>query len=118
MPEETKKRGKNRSEQLANAEIDRRLAEAIKERTKLHKAVSRMMSAQERLSRVEQEINSLVQLRQRLNGSMPELPATPVPFEGFPIQEMPAGISSIPTRQPKATTENVAQKIAQEGGFL
>lgn len=128
-PKKRRGRKPNHSDSQANAQIDQRLAEAIKERTKLHSAVSRLYSAQERLSRVEQEINSLVQLQQRLSGqSAPSLPApltpesfmvpgtvTPSPF----TNDIPPGIGSIPAgpRQPKPTTANAGPSVAKEGGF-
>lgn len=126
MPDEAprKRRKANHTDSEASTQIDHRLAEAIKERTKLHAAVSRLYSAQEKLSRIEQEINSLVQLRQRLNGSdvtaIPsgypvQTPPSTVPF--MPSTDVPAGVGSIPARQPKPTTANAGPAVAKEGGF-
>ena len=133
MPESEapkKRRSKpNHSDQLANAEIDRRLAEAIKERTKLHKVVSRLISSQERLGRVQQEINELVQLQQRLNGvvessnpmqSMTLLGGMVPPPSGYAghATDIPPEVGSIPApRQPKPTTANMGPDVKREGGF-
>jgi hypothetical protein len=134
MPENeappTRKPRSNGLTQLANEQIDRRLAEAIKERTKLHSQVSRMIYAQERLSRVEQEINSLVQLQQRLKGNgtsatspemiiaQPHPPFAEISYAGHNA-ELPSGIGSIPSgpRQPKPTTANAGPALSKEGGF-
>lgn len=143
MPENeappTRKPRSNGLTQLANEQIDRRLAEAIKERTKFNSQVSRMIYAQERLSRVEQEINSLVQLQQRLKGNgtsatspemiiaQPHPPFAEISYatSTLPVRltghnaELPLGIGSIPSgpRQPKPTTANAGPALSKEGGF-
>ena len=130
MPDEAprKQRKTNHTDSEASTQIDHRLAEAIKERTKLHAAVSRLYSAQEKLSRVEQEINSLVQLRQRLDGTVTAAEIQRMPTGIWPASnvstyapgaDMPAGVGSIPAnpRQPKPTTANAGPAVAKEGGF-
>ena len=144
MTEEAKKRraGGKRTEQLANAEIDSRLAQAIRDRAQAIKQVSKLVHWQDRLMRLEQEINSLIGYKQRLSGN-PESFATPVPQLGIasltppmplmgyagdarpvPQPQFPGhlggnldGVTSIPTRQPKPTTPNQADAIGNEGGF-
>jgi hypothetical protein len=121
MPDKPHRRT-NHTDSQANTEIDRRLAEAIKERTKLHAQVSKLYSAQERLGRVEQEINSLVHLQKQLDGTavspipMPSLQTAP-PYSGH-ATEMPPGVGSIPTREPKGTTANAGPALKAEGGFV
>lgn len=113
----------NHNGSKALAEIDNRLAQAIQERTKLHAEVSQLISAQERLSRVEQEINSLVQLQQRLvnPGASPMAEASPSSLPLPPDARLAqpfVGISSIPSpHQPKPTTANMGPELLKEGGF-
>lgn len=115
-----------RTEELAKVEIDARLAQAIRDRAQAMKQVSKLVHWQDRLARLEQEINSLIGFQQRLSGravdrvEMLPVPApvflAPANFGGH-LTPIPDGVTSIPARQPKPTTPNQADTIAGEGGF-
>lgn len=126
----TKKRSRSPSHEkkspasnLALAEIDSRLAQAIRDRAEALGKISELVHWQDRLGRLEQEINSLIGFQQRLSGSPMALtdstrvllPAEPSTFSH--LNPIPDGVTSVPTRQPKPTTPNVAEKISGEGGF-
>lgn len=115
---------------LAKAEIDSRLAQAIRDRAKASQQVSRLVHWQDRLARLEQEINSLIGFQQRLNGhtgmTIPRNEEefrrlstgleTPTPYPGH-AAPIPEGVTSIPSRQPKPTSPNQADFVGGEGGF-
>src|SRR5208283_6237304 len=116
---------------LALTEIDSRLAQAIRDRAEAMGRVSELVHWQDRLSRLEQEINSLIGFQQRLSGKGQidrvdihgqtsdgrfTLPlASALPFSH--LTPIPEGVTSIPSRQPKPTTPNQADIVGNEGGF-
>lgn len=131
--EQTKSKRKKSSQ--ANDEIDSRLAQAIRDRAKAMQMVSKLVHWQDRLARLEQEINSLIGFQQRLYGRS-EIPyqmpdgrqvdgssliitniQPPTPFTGH-LSPIPDGVTSIPTKvaNPKPSGGNMAD-IAGEGGF-
>jgi hypothetical protein len=140
MPEEKQKRTRKPSvpaSTMANAEIDSRLAQAIRDRAKAMQMVSKLVHWQDRLNRLEQEINSLIGFQQRLSGqvdrvdiygqsadgritSAPIASALPgqLPSPFSHLNPIPVGVTSIPTKtaNPKPSGGNVAD-IAGEGGF-
>lgn len=116
---------------LALTEIDSRLAQAIRDRAEAMGRVSELVHWQDRLGRLEQEINSLIGFQQRLSGKgqidrvdihgqtsdgrfTPPL-ASALPFSH--LTPIPEGVTSIPSRQPKPTTPNQADIVGNEGGF-
>jgi hypothetical protein len=114
---------------LADAEIDTRLAQAIRDRSKAMQMVSKLAYWQDRLMRIEQEINSLIGFQQRLMGQSGQAAAVPIstfPPPNFTPPPAYAGhlasispeVTSIPTKvaNPKPSGGNVAD-IAGEGGF-
>lgn len=124
MTEEVKPK-RSKPSNLAKAEIDSRLAAAIRDRAKAMQMVSKLVHWQDRLMRLEQEINSLIGFQQRLSGSPTQLtdatrrllPDAPTTFPGH-LAAIPEGVTSIPTKaaNPKPSGGNVAG-IAGEGGF-
>lgn len=113
----------------AAAEIDKRLAEAIRERVAVSKKLSDFAGLHDRFQRLTQEIQELLSMQSRMNAPVnaamntgPAMPLTmntyspEVPFiVGAPV---PQGVGSIPARHPASNPEgNVADKIAGEGGF-
>lgn len=128
MPDETKKPKRTRHskpDNLANSEIDKRLAQAIVDRAKALQMCSKLAYWQDRLQRVTQEIDSLINFQQRLLGKeIMTISAAPSPIEvhapsAFSHLADISGAGSIPTppRQPKPTHGNVVEKVIDEGGF-
>jgi hypothetical protein len=110
--ENEKKRGKKPNSAIA--ELDQRLAEAVRERGEAYRQVSELLMWQTRLQRVEQEINSLIEMKHRLNGgTAPAVVPSPASFQAF--GELPSGVGSIPTRQPQPA--NPVAAALGEGGF-
>jgi len=118
-----------KSSSLALAEIDGRLAQAVRDRAEAMGKVSELIHWQDRLQRLEQEINSLIGFQQRLSGN-PEPFVTPVPQLGIASLTPPTSypghmvdignVTSIPAgKEPKITPSrgNVGPDIAGEGGF-
>lgn len=122
---------KRKATNLAGAEIDSRIAQAIRDRAEAMAKVSELVHWQDRLQRLEQEINSLIGFQQRLSGNhgVPlaqvesgysrlrtglESPAPPFSH----LAAIPDGVTSIPTKvsNPKPSGGNVAD-LADEGGF-
>lgn len=114
---------------LAKTEIDSRLAQAIRDRAKAMQQVSKLVHWQDRLARLEQEINSLIGFQQRLSGmpistpeqqsSLVEVLRAGIPMTSFGghLAPIPDGVTSIPARQPKPTSPNQADVVGGEGGF-
>jgi hypothetical protein len=108
-------------------EIDSRLAQAIRDRAKAMAMVSKLVHWQDRLARLEQEINSLIGFQQRLTGQIDDsykgvaplmAPAGPPSFAGH-LADIPPGVSSIPTKTARATPSggNVADQFLDDKGF-
>lgn len=129
---ELKRSTKAKPQNLANAEIDSRLAAAIRDRAKAMQMVSKLAHWQDRLARLEQEINSLIGFQQRLSGkTAPDTaagvliaqvpgfrPFEPPPFAGR-LADIPDGVTSIPTKvaNPKPSGSNVAEEFMNDKGF-
>lgn len=101
----------------AAAEIDKRIAEAIREKTQAMKDISLYVMAQDRHMRLTQEINELLGMQARMNGSTSADLATngsngqtAIPFS---VGGMAPGAASIPAKN----VPNIAEKVAAEGGF-
>ena len=104
----------------AQAEIDNRIAQAIMDRATAIENVSKLTYWQDRLMRINQEIESLIGFQQRLSGQPAgSMAVPPSVVTGFSHTEsIPAGISSIPApRGPKPTTPNMGPEVIREGGF-
>lgn len=113
---------------LAKTEIDSRLAQAIRDRAKAIQQVSKLVHWQDRLARLEQEINSLIVFQQRLSGravlaasvagytNLSASVDSPTPYPGH-AAPIPDGVTSIPARKPKPTSPNQADFVGGEGGF-
>lgn len=114
----------------AQREIDSRLAEALSERAIALKKVSALVYYQDRLTRLNKEIDSLLSYQQRLMGIVSP---TVVNVEPTSTEELlakvsatyshtepiPPGIGSIPTKRGPAPTPNgnAADVVGNEGGF-
>lgn len=96
----------------AAAEIDKRIAEAIRERTQALKEISLYSFAQDKYARLNQEIHELITMQARMSGTTANLPVgqTAIPFS---VAGMAPGIASIPAKN----VPNIAEKVASEGGF-
>lgn len=115
---------KPKSSSMALDEIDRRLAEALSERTAAIANVSKLVYWQDRLTRVNQEIDSLIGFQQRLTGKTVTTEPRPADVQytstGVPFvvgAGVPPGVTSVPTRQPAPSGTNVAETIGSETGF-
>ena len=133
---------KRQTANLAGVEIDARIAQAIRDRAEAMVNVSKLVYWQDRLARIEQEINSLIGFQQRLSGKgqidrvdihgqtsdgrfTPPLASvppyshlTPPTTYGGHMADI-SGVSSIPTKvaNPKPSHGNVAEIVGGEGGF-
>jgi hypothetical protein len=105
------------------AQIDTRLAELIAERSSV---IRNVHAWQGKLNGVNEEIESLIRLQQRMNPGAPSLPENIIASNSVPsiafapyshLNPVPPGAGSIPARQPKPTSPNVAELVAAEGGF-
>ena len=103
-------------------QIDKKLSQALDERTEAMRKVSLLRYWEDRLSRATQEVEYLIAAQQKLMGhpvaSVMPLPGNPVPVPtGFRSAPFPEGIGSIPAKQPSPTSGNVAEDVGSEGGF-
>ena len=112
-----------------SAEIAKNIAELLKDRAEASRNVSKLMYWQDRERRVTAEIHELIGFQQRLTpGASPVPPAVPA-MGAFPPgtagapggwaawSGVPAGVGSIPAKQPASTSGNVAEEVGGEGGF-
>ncbi len=106
----------------ALAQIDKKLSQALDERTEAMHKVSLLRYWEDRLSRATQEVEYLIAAQQKLMGH----PVNPVPVNygsapavatAFRTAPFPEGIGSIPAKQPSPTSGNVAEDVGSEGGF-
>lgn len=128
-------------------EVDRQLAAAIAQKPAYHEQLANLFAQtslwQQKLDRLVQQIQELVSLQRQLDG---ETTVTNTGFTvthagtigvgGPPIEldprvagmipgagngtmfgEVPQGVSSIPARQPKPTSSNVADEAKKMGGW-
>jgi len=102
-------------------QIDTRLAEALAEKEAALTNVSKLVYWQDRLTRVNQEIESLIGYQQRLTGQT----AAAIPFSSSPVvpipwyigAAVPTGVTSAPAKQPAPSGSNMADEIGSEVGF-
>ena len=87
--------------------------------------VSKLAHWNDRLGRLEQEINSLIGYKQRLENGVERVEIygqtsdgriTPAPLFSH-LNEIPDTVTSIPAKQSIVTKRNVAQISEGEGGF-
>lgn len=102
----------------ALAQIDKKLSQALDERTEAMHKVSLLAYWQDRLTRATQEVEYLIAAQQKLMGH----PVAPMAIHtqvqpGFQTAPFAEGIGSIPAKQPSPTTGNVAETVGGEGGF-
>lgn len=101
----------------ALAQIDKKLSQALDDRTEAMHKVSLLVYWQDRLAKATQEVEYLIAAQQKLMGhpvgSAP-LPTLAPVFHNAPFAE---GIGSIPNKQPSPTTGNVADTVGTESGF-
>jgi len=106
----------------ALAQIDKKLSQALDERTEAMHKVSVLVYWQDRLNKATQEVEYLIAAQQKLMGH----PVNPVPVNYGPAPAVatsfrnapfPEGIGSIPAKQPSPTSGNVAEDVGSEGGF-
>lgn len=125
-PRKRRKRGPNKPKatNLALEEIDRRLAEALTEKSAAMANVSKLLYWQDRLQRITQEIESLIGYQQRLTGQTSSIIPPPISVgsttTGIPFvvgAPVPPGVTSAPVRQPAPSGTNLADTIGSEGGF-
>ena len=118
----------------AIAEIDQRLAAAIAERTHAVQQVAKISYWQQKISALDQEINTLIGYTRQLTTGAPFVPpVAPVdPIEllqkstysastyGF-ANDIPPTVGSIPAGErvkgPRPNSPNAADDIRNEGGF-
>lgn len=113
---------KPRAGSKALAHIDARLAEALNERQVAISKVALLGYWEDRLTKVTQEIESLIGYQQRLSGNPMtagtiSVASTPggVPF--VVGGQIPAGVTSVPAKQPSPSGANMADEIGTEAGF-
>src|SRR4051812_25641243 len=93
----------------AAAEIDKQLAEALKERTVVGKKLAEAAGHNARYQQLSAEINELLNMQARMNGLFSQ--ANQILPVGFPVEThgfqvgggVPSGVGSIPTRTPVVT---------------
>src|SRR5205809_441519 len=100
-------------------QIDKKLSQALDERTEAMHKVSLLIYWQDRLARATQEVEYLIAAQQKLMGHPV---GSLIPMLGNPTQQITTapfseGIGSIPAKQPASTTGNVAESVGTEGGF-
>lgn len=117
----------------AQKEIDSRLAQALRERADAMKKVSALVYYQDRLNRLNQEIDTLISYQQRLLGHEPttmtvgassyvtgfQMGSGPSPAFSH-LADLPPGIGSMPTKAPKPAATpngNAAAEVSSESGF-
>jgi len=116
-------RGRRKQKSQALSEIDRRLADAIVHRADALDKISQLMGWQERLSRLDREIETLINYMQRLTGQAPTVALPPPvmpPTAAIPYAHntLPSGAGSIPARQPAPTPQgNAADMVIADGDF-
>jgi len=106
----------------ALAQIDKKLSQALDERTEAMHKVSLLVYWQDKLAKATQEVEYLIAAQQKLMGhpvaaamlASPTLTPNVNHFPNAPFQE---GIGSIPAKHPSPTTGNVADEVGTEGGF-
>lgn len=123
-----KRRPRQPNGSAAMQEIDSRLAQALAERAVATKKVSALLYYQDRLTRLNQEIESLIGFQQRLMGLPAPAPVVTVTPDDVSAKlvaafshtaEIPAGMGSMPTKRGPAPTPNgnAADAVSSEGGF-
>lgn len=102
----------------ALAQIDKKLSQALDERTVAMHKVSLLAYWQDKLARATHEVEYLIAAQQKLMGH-PMAAALPLPGNPAPLQSapFPEGIGSIPSKQPAPSGNNVADVVGTEGGF-
>lgn len=117
----------------AMEEVDRQLATAISQKPAYHEQLATLFSqtalTQQRLERLNQQIQELVNLQRQLDGEGPAQVRTPdldprmvammpSPQPAPMFGEVPQGVASIPARQPKPTPNgNAAEQVKGDRGW-
>lgn len=125
--ENGKRKDKDKDVKLGNRallDVDERIVMALAERDEATRKVSLLIYWQDRLARINTDIDMLITIQQRLTGKVPE-PATqaPAPFASAAIPYshsavIPPNISSVPRQaNPQPSGANVAADVEGEGGF-
>lgn len=122
---------KEKSGNRALLDVDQRIVVALAERDEASRKVSLLIYWQDRLSRINSDIDMLISIQQRLSGQVPLLPTTlpgqPVPLQPAPVSlgipyshtaVIPSNITSEPRQaNPLPSGANVADEVGGEGGF-
>jgi len=112
----------------ASAEIDKQLAEHIRERSivskQLSEAQGKLQGLSDRYNRLSQEIGELLNMQSRMNGTTQAQPTPAVPFipSGEPVPHIgmpvPPGVGSIPApRQPASNPAGNIADMARDKDF-
>lgn len=128
MPTENgKRKDKEKTGNRALLDVDERIVVALAERDEASRKVSLLIYWQDRLARINQDIDMLIGIQQRLSGKAPE----PTVSQAVPIgvgavgaipyshtAVIPPNISSVPRQaNPQPSGGNVADEVSGEGGF-
>lgn len=127
MPiENGKRKDKEKTGNRALLDVDERIVLALAERDEASRKVSLLIYWQDRLQRINQDIDMLIGIQQRLSGKVPESapnPTTAGPFAPAAIPYshtavIPQNITSVPRQaNPQPSGGNVADEVSNEGGF-
>lgn len=124
----TAKRKPNKVGGRALLDVDERIVKALAERDEASRKVSLLVYWQDRLTRVNQEIESLIGIQQKLSGVVvaEPIPQAPLPSSYNPIPmipyshtaTIPNNVSSIPRQaQPMPSGANVASEVEGDSDF-
>lgn len=130
MPTENgKRKDKEKTGNRALLDVDERIVLALAERDEASRKVSLLIYWQDRLARINQDIDMLIGIQQRLTGKVPEPTMTgpqavtvgvgtvgAIPYSHTAV--IPPNISSVPRQaNPQPSGGNVADEVSGEGGF-
>lgn len=126
-PENGKRKEKTGNRALLD--VDERIVLALAERDEASRKVSLLIYWQDRLARINQDIDMLIGIQQRLTGKVPESNVTVSPIGAIGVGSVgaipyshtaviPSNISSVPRQaNPQPSGGNVADEVSSEGGF-
>lgn len=112
-------------------EVDRQLAHAIAQKPAYHEQLANLFAetahTQSRLDRLNQQIQELISVQRQLDGEAPvavknvmpapELDARVASMVPGWQKDIPAGVGSIPAKNPKPSNGNVADQVKGTGGW-
>lgn len=107
-------------------DVDQRIVVALAERDEASRKVSLLIYWQDRLQRVNQDIDSLISIQQRLSGTVANPPVVVAPMPppvnlAIPYSHtaaIPTGVSSVPRQaNPLPSGSNVAAEVEGDNDF-